>query len=457
MSVAHEMDPVPSLKGHGGLQTTQNKLCAHSADIFSPILDEGVLKKGRYVVIRPNNVNDDGPYEFKIHPHGLQYLQLSATRMHLQLKVVKANGENLPADAIVAVIPGIAATFFNNISIECDGKPVPELTNSHAGYKAYLETIFSFGWDARQCSGRAAGFIGDKATLFDNYDVTNAAYHNDGFEMRKDLCSLSKVMEFYSPIHNDFFQTDKLMPPGFTWLLRFGRASDAFCLVAPTAAPVYKIKVVDMMLHVRYIELTDDLVHKHLKLFDSHNARTHITKTQIRTRTFSTGIYSASWPNMLNGVPPKSIVIGLLQATAFNGVQNKHPFNFKTYDVSKVSLKLSGEEVPTGGYVQNFADGIFIKSYQQFLDNIGINTDDRGCLISPDYFRGGCTFYAFDFSPDMCNGFHFHKVNEGINFDLDITFKNVTPEILTVLMLATYDSIVEFDKYKQILVDVNAG
>jgi hypothetical protein len=47
---------------------------------------------------------------------------------------------------------------------------------------------------------------------------------------------------------------------------------------------------------------------------------------------------SGKQPNMFQGGLPNRIVIGMVDADAFNGTYTKNPFNFKNYDITTMGL-----------------------------------------------------------------------------------------------------------------------
>jgi len=438
-------DPIEVIKGVGGLTLTENNVIAHSTDIFSLASQEASMKSGRSLIIRPLNMSDDGPFEFEIPPLDLQYMMPSATRLEMKLKIVQEDGANLPADAVVGFINGIGTTLFNTITVDINTKPLPELTNSLAQYKSYFENVLTYGYDARNTALRAQQFHMDTNEHFESFT------HNLGLNARKAICKESKTFQVSSPIHSDFFQTDKLLPPGLSILLRLHRAADSFVIMTNDNKR-YKLKMMDMKLYVRFITLSNELTSKHINLFEKRPAIYPLLKTVIKTKQYATGLQAVSWPNMFVGRLPKSLILGILASENFNGNYAKNPFNFKHHSCTDVSLKVNGAEVPTGGYHQDFDDLIFLKSYQEFQDNIGILHDNVGNVVSPDYYRGGCAFYAFDLSPDLCNGYHFHEPLMG-NIHLDLTFKNATTEPLTVVAFSSFDMLITIDQFRNVFSD----
>jgi hypothetical protein len=71
-----------------------------------------------------------------------------------------------------------------------------------------------------------------------------------------------------------------------------------------------------------------------------------ITRTVMREYNMGRTETSKFITKMFEKELPKSIVIGMVGATAFHGSQNRNPFNFRHYDVTDYSLRVNGANIP---------------------------------------------------------------------------------------------------------------
>jgi hypothetical protein len=55
---------------------------------------------------------------------------------------------------------------------------------------------------------------------------------------------------------------------------------------------------------------------------------------------------SGNQPNIFQGTLPIRIVIGMVDADAFNGTYANNPFNFKNYNITTMGLTVNGESLP---------------------------------------------------------------------------------------------------------------
>ena len=80
---------------------------------------------------------------------------------------------------------------------------------------------------------------------------------------------------------------------------------------------------------------------------------------------------------------------------------------------------------------------------------------DRGNHISRDEYADGFTLFAFDLTPDLDKGGHFHLVKQG-NLRLELHFATQLPETINVIVYAEFDNVIEVDKARNVLFDYSA-
>jgi hypothetical protein len=74
---------------------------------------------------------------------------------------------------------------------------------------------------------------------------------------------------------------------------------------------------------------------------------------------------SGNQPNIFQGALPNRIVIGMVDADAFNGTYTKNPFNFKNYDITTVGLPVNGQNLPGKSLQLKFgAESNYISAFQ---------------------------------------------------------------------------------------------
>jgi hypothetical protein len=62
-------------------------------------------------------------------------------------------------------------------------------------------------------------------------------------------------------------------------------------------------------------------------------------------------------------------------------------------------------------------------------------------------YVNGASLFAWDFSPDKCNGFHWHKRDDGGHIDIELRFKEGLAKNITIMLFAVFDALVAIDRH----------
>ena len=115
-------------------------------------------------------------------------------------------------------------------------------------YRAYIETLFSYGPAAKESQLTGAMWYKDTPGQQDKR-TTN----NKGFKSRKGLTALSKSVQMIGKLHLDLFCQDKCLLNHADLKIKLRRSRDVFALVAD--AVNYKIQIKEMALYVRKVRM----------------------------------------------------------------------------------------------------------------------------------------------------------------------------------------------------------
>ena len=102
----------------------------------------------------------------------------------------------------------------------------------------------------------------------------------------------------------------------------------------------------------------------------------------------------------------------------------------------------------------NFTDKLCTRSYASLFTGTGFMGHDRGNQISLEEYSKGFTLFAFDLTPDLDEGGHFHLLKQG-NLRLELHFKTALLQTINVVVYAEFD-VIEIDKARNILFDYSA-
>ena len=156
----------------------------------------------------------------------------------------------------------------------------------------------------------------------------------------------------------------------------------------------------------------------------------------LKTKTFS---------NINNGTLPKRVVIGMIEQDSYVGAYNRNPFNFKHFDLTKLSLAVDNVNVPHSPIETNFADGKFANAYYSLFHGVDRGPLNSGNFVTKNDFINGYALFAFDLTPDKSQGDHFNLIRKGI-LSLTLSFAQSVPENINVLAYMEFDDLLEITK-----------
>jgi len=435
--------------GVGSLSITENDVVSSGLDHFNPVQREITMESGRTISLRPTSMKSSGPFEFMIPSQTSSFINLPSTRLFVQLKVVKSDGSNMGDNDWISFTNLLGGSLFRSINVELNGCLSAQLTNDLTHYKKYLQTILSYSDSACETHLLSEYFRMDSPFHFDNFDADT---QNTCFKIRRDVMANSKSFQIVTDLASDFLKCDKFLPPGIQMTLTLNRENDSFALLG-SGAFNYKIEIEDMKLYMRVIELHENLTSQHIRHALKSTMYLPFTKTEIKHHGVGAGLTSINWPNIFNGKLPHSLIIFLVESTAFNGDFSKNPYNLQTFSLNYADLKVSGRSVPQEPYRPDFDRQLFARIYSDGFENTGIQRENTGNCINARQFMGGSFYIAYDLSPDHCFSHHLHSTING-DISLELGFRRQLEVPITIVAFASFDVQVKIKERREIDFDI---
>lgn len=417
-------------------------------DLFAVPLTQSSIEHGRFVEFGPLSSIDDGTIEFKISGSESEYLDLVNTYIFIKVKVLTAAGANIPGEAEVAPINLLLHSLFSQVDMMLGDTLVTSSTNTYP-YRAYLETLLSFGGEAKSSQLTAGMWYKDTAG--------EMAVHanNMGHQTRKNLASESKVIEMMGKPHIDMLFQDRYLLNGVNVKFRFITQTPTFCLMAGGENPNYKVKITEAKLLMRKVKLSAAVQLAHARALEESNAKYPIRRVECKSFTITAGLRNSSEENLFNGQLPKRIVLGFVSNNAYNGTYMTNPFNFQHFNVEQLGLTVDGQQIPGKPLQPNFDTNEYVQSYMSLFTGTGMSFKDDGNDISRDEYKAGYTLFAYDLTPDMEEGGHVQLIKHGV-ISLNLKFRQALAHSINVIVYAEFENLVEIDKHRQIIFDFSA-
>ena len=210
------------------------------------------------------SLDSGGPIEFLIPGSGDDYLDFANTMLHVQVKVTRANGDDLDLADPVGPVNNWLHSLFSQVDVYLNGTLVTPSTNTYA-YRAYIETLLSYGTDAKDTQLTGQLWHKDTATRMDAVDIVDGAASNAGFVARRDNIVRSRVVDLIGRLHVDMFMQDKFLINGVDVKIRLVRSKAAFARMAGGNNPDYRITIVNATLFAKKATLNPTVQMAHTR------------------------------------------------------------------------------------------------------------------------------------------------------------------------------------------------
>ncbi|XP_035206168.1 uncharacterized protein F54H12.2-like [Stegodyphus dumicola] len=386
-------------------------------DLFTIPPTQTAIEKGQFVEYHPlANIRDGGPIEFNISGSGEDYIDLAASYIHVKVKVVKADGSNLTDKEPVAPVILFLHSLFSQVDVSLNERNISSATNTYP-YRAFIETLLNYGEDAKKSLLTCEGFFQD--TSPNKIDVL-AQDADAGLKARGELIKNSQSVDLIGQLH---FSTEK----------------DAD----------YKVILDHASLFIRKVKVNPGVSLGHVKALEKSSAKYPIDRVLCKTYSVSKGSWSFMQDNVFLGLMPKRVIITCVENAAMNGQYSMNPFLFAHHHVNFISIYVDGQPVPCKPMDLDFESNHYVRAYHSLFS--GFNRD-KGIYLSREEFVKGHVLYAFDLTPDMCDGSHFNLQHQG-NLRVEIKFAKALSVTLSVLVYAEFQNVIEITKSRHVLCD----
>lgn len=424
-------------------------------DLFSTPMTQTSIESGSWAEFNPvSAITDSMPIEFDISGAGTSYIDLSQTQLIVRAQLLKGDGTPIDNTSHVAPCNLFLHSLFSEIDVKLNGTLISSSNNTYP-YRAYLETLLSYGYDAKRSQLTSAMYFKDLGgnAGFEEGDPHAAAATNTGMKMRNSFFETGGIVPMQGPVHLDMMFQDRYLPSDVGMQLRFVRSKDAFSLMSDAANPSFRVKIHECKLLIRKAYISPTVFVAQARAFEVGNAKYPIRRVVCKSYSVGTGMRDNVHEGLFTGQIPSRIVVGMVDNAAFNGAFNRNPYNFKHFNLSSIKIYVDGQVNNNIKAIEcDFENHHSLAGYLSLFTGSGKYRRDEGLDIDRKEYERGYTLFAYDLSPDLSEEGYFNLAKEG-SIRVELKFAEALPNTVNVIAYAEFESIIEINREKQVLID----
>ena len=419
-------------------------------DLFAIPPTQTSIESSGYVEYNPISAIADGtPIEFHIGGAGQDYIDLANSQLFVRASIVMAEGTPIN-DQPVAPVNLFLHSLFTEVDLKLNDTLVTSTNNTYP-YRAYLETLLTYGPGAKESQLSCALFYKDAAFHMAEAIPRAENVRNMGLVQRHG--HINEGMDMVGRINADLFFQDKYLPSDIGLRLRLVRSKSSFALMSSANAATFGVKIRECKFYVRKVRLSPSVFLAHAKAMEVGNAKYPIRPVVCKTFTIPTGNLDFSQENLFSGQLPTRLVLTCVDNDTFNGSYRKNPFNFKHYSLTQLKVYLDGQQQHHVLPIEtNYNENKYIMAYSTLFSGTGKLNRDEGNQVTRRDFPGGYAIYAFDLTPDLAEPDHFNLIKD-VSVRIDMKFANALPNTINVIAYAEFENVIEIDRSRNVIFD----
>jgi hypothetical protein len=213
-------------------------------------------------------------------------------------------------------------SLFSDVSVNLNGKLISPPISLYP-YRAYIKILLSYGPAAKE--SQLTGVMWYKDTQ-GHQDITTA--DNKGFTSRKALTAQSKSVQIMGKLHLDLFCQENYLLNHVILKIKVRQSRDVLALM--TDVDNYKIKIKDLALFVRNVQLSPAVRMGHVKALEMTSCKYPIRRIEVKVDTVPGGNMNYVQDKMFLGQLPNRLVIGCVDSEALGMSQNTNRTSLPT-------------------------------------------------------------------------------------------------------------------------------
>jgi len=406
------------------------------------------------VAYKPLAPVSQGDLEFSIPASSDTYIDPNIY-LYVRCKLVQEDGTDFKDETDkTAVVNNLLHSLFSQCNVQLNGVPITQASDLY-NYRAYLETLLTYGKDAAESHLTSAYWYPDSQNMQACDPTAAATTNNRGFISRWERCKHSKEIELYGRVHADICNVPHFILPGVRIQFRFTKARQAFFLMHYNSSSSVQLKFLDAQLFVNHIKPNPAILMAHnAVLLKGEHARYNVRRVEVKMFTFPKGSKSLSIDNAAPGSIPKRLTFAMVKNTDFVGSIESNPYMLRHYDIESFALYVGGQQIPNEGLRLDMShEKTSVMGYKTLFEGSGIHHSDQGLQITHDMYINGYFMLVYDLTPDKAASEGHTSNPESGPIRIEARFAKELPDTISCLLYLEYDNCVRIDYNRTVSTD----
>jgi hypothetical protein len=411
----------------------------------TPVVDTGV-ESVEWVGFRPvSQLAGGGPIEFNIPGHSTSYIDLKRTRLHIKLRLLKADGSPVGDQNLVSLVNLPLQSMWSQVDVALQNQVVsPNIGNNYA-YKSMIDVLLQNEEDPKLTQLQSQLYFMDSHGYMDDPDPSG---NNNGLLKRWEFTKEGAAVDMEGNLFIDIFNQDRYLLNGVHLGVKLWPHKAAFALMSGEADADYAIDITDAVLKLCLVKVSPGIVIGHGEALQNSPAIYPFTRTDIRTFAVGTGQYDVTIENIWQGVIPTTAIVAIVASEAYSGNLKRNPFAFANWDLSSIGMFVQGRPVPSHPMQLNYDKGNYIEAYVSMFTGTGKYGTNAGNYIEREQFPEGYAIYVLDIEGK--EGSTEHSYLKRGHTRLELRFAKPLPEPVTVIVYGTFPAVLEIDQSRTV-------
>ena len=352
---------------------------------------------------------------------------------HKHREVEGLNGSIIPVDNVLH-------SMWNGVDISMNHTLI-STTNKKYMYKAYIETLLNNSASTKKYQLQSQGYFGDSG----HKDLDFNLSFNKGMEKRYHAFAQGKKCLMMGYLLSDIMGIQASIVNGVQIDITLFPNPDAIRVQCFGNKEHGALVIDDIYFMVCKRQMSKELIVAHAEVLEETPAAYPYKDADVRGFNAHTGQTLVTIESPYESKIPTRLLVGMVNAEAYNGSFKLSPLNFKHYNISDASFKIDNESIAKPPYKINIKENKFIEPLMELYSVMGKKGEDKDIGITEEEFLDGTFLVPFDCTPTSSANMEYLSKKEGGKCTLELQFAHALPEEIVVLTYAIFPAELNID------------